>query len=87
MVISSLFVETQPQATARVAEELAKLPGVEVHEVVEYKVVVSIEAGSVDESQEIANGFVTLPGVIGVNLVYVNFEEDPLIERARQMRR
>ena len=81
MVISSLFVETQPQATARVAEELAKLPGVEVHEVVEYKVVVTIEAGSVDESQEIANGFVTLPGV------YVNFEEDPLIERARQMRR
>ena len=48
---------------------------------------VTIEAGSVDESQEIANGFVTLPGVIGVNLVYVNFEEDPLIERARQMRR
>ena len=48
---------------------------------------VTIEAGSVDESQESANGFVTLPGVIGVNLVYVNCEEDPLIERARQMRR
>ncbi len=86
MVISSLVVETMPQDTAAVAAQIVQNPGVEVHEVVEYKLVVTIEAETVDDSQAIANSVITVPGVVGVNLVYANFEDDPMIERARQMR-
>lgn len=76
VVVSSLVVETVPQQTAAVAAALSALEGVEVHETVDYKLVVTIEADSTFASHRIASSFVALPGVTGVNLVYCNFEDE-----------
>ena len=78
-VISSLVVETMPDCTQSVAEKLSEIAGVEVHGIEGYKVVITIEAETVDDSHEIASGLINLGGVIGVNLIYVNFEDDPTI--------
>lgn len=76
VVISSLVVETAPGKTAQVAADLAAREGVEVHETQGYKLVVTIEAPSTGASHAIASGFVSVPGVMGVNLVYCNFEDE-----------
>ncbi|MEG1435820.1 MAG: chaperone NapD [Gordonibacter sp.] len=82
MVISSLVVETTPDTTQQVADELAGIDGVEVHEINGYKAVVTIEADTLDDSHAIASTFITLKGVIGVSLVYANFEDDPTVQQA-----
>ena len=79
MVISSLVVETAPEYTEAVAAALPGLEGVEVHGVQDYKIVITIEAETVDESHDVANSIVPITGVIGVNLIYLNFEDDPTI--------
>lgn len=79
MVISSLVVETAPEYTEAVAAALPGLEGVEVHGVQDYKIVITIEAETVDESHDVANSIVPITGVIGVNLVYLNFEDDKTI--------
>ena len=84
MVISSLVVETKPECTDEVSAELAERAGVEVHETNGYKVVVTIEAETLDESHDIASTFVALEGVIGINLVYANFEDDPTVQKAAE---
>ena len=78
-VISSLVVETVPDCTDAVAEKLASVEGVEVHGVEGHNIVITIEAETVDESHEIASSLIPIPGVFGVNLIYVNFEDDPTI--------
>lgn len=80
MVISSLVVECASDAVDAVAAALVKHPGVEVHERNGYKLVVTIEAETVDASSDTANAFVGIPGVLGVNLVYCNFEDDPTLQ-------
>lgn len=82
MVISSLVVETKPKCTDEVSAELAERAGVEVHETNGYKIVVTIEAETVDDSHAIASGFIDIPGVTGINLVYANFEDDPTLAEA-----
>ena len=82
MVISRLVVETKPERTEEAAAELAKREGVEVHETNGYKIVVTIEAETVDDSHAIASGFIGIPGVTGINLVYANFEDDPTLAGA-----
>ena len=79
MVISSLVIETVPEYTEAVSAQLSDLPGVEVHGIEGYKIVITIEAPTVDESHDIANSIIPIPGVLGVNLVYLNFEDDPTI--------
>ena len=82
MVISSLVIETIEGTTEAVAKALVEVdPGVEVHEIVDYKVVVTIEAETLDDSHAIASKFIPLEGVIGVNLIYANFEDDPSLDR------
>lgn len=76
MVISSLVVETLREHTQSAAEQLAALEGVEVHEVNDFKIVVTIEAPSVDSSYERAGSFIQVEGVTGVHLIYCNFEEE-----------
>ena len=79
MVISSLVVETTPDATQQ-AEKLAesRRRGARDNG---YKVVVTIEAETVDASHE-------WPALHrhrrrdGVNLVYANFEDDPSLQKA-----
>ena len=79
MVISSLVVETMLDYTQQVANELASRQGIEVHGIEGYKIVITIEAPTVDESHDIANAIVPVTGVIGVDLIYLNFEDDPTI--------
>ena len=76
VVISSLVVETAPACAEAAAEALAALPGVEVHERQGHKLVVTIEAPSVQASHERASSFIQVEGVTGVNLVYCNFEDE-----------
>ena len=78
-VISSLVVETVPAYTDSVAAELSRLEGVEVHDVIDYKIAITIEAETVDASHAIASSMIEIKGVIGVNLIYVNFEDDVTI--------
>ncbi|MBR0405733.1 MAG: chaperone NapD [Eggerthellaceae bacterium] len=79
MVISSLVVETMLDYTQQVADELASRQGIEVHGIDGYKIIITIEAPTVDESHAIANAIVPVVGVIGVDLIYLNFEDDPTI--------
>ena len=81
VVISSLVLECLPGCEEEVAAAAVAVPGVEVHGMREGKVVVTIEAPTVDDSAEIANGLVSADGVTGINLVYVNFEDDPALAR------
>ena len=78
VVISSLVVEARPESVDAVARALAAMEGVEVHEVSGYKIVVTIEAPSTGASHEISSRFIQSPGVLNVNLVYVNFEDETL---------
>ena len=78
-VISSLVIETASDYTDAVAAQLADMEGVEVHGIDGYKIVITIEAETVDESHDIANSIVPITGVIGVNLIYLNFEDDKTI--------
>ena len=71
-----------PDYTQQAADELGRLTGVEVHEVIDYKIVVTIEAETTDESHAIASSFIAIEGVTGVNLIYFNFEDDPTLKRA-----
>ena len=83
MVISSLVVETMPDRTDDVARELAQREGVEA---------ARDERGTrssspsrptpVDDSHDIASGFIGIEGVTGINLVYANFEDDPTLAEA-----
>ena len=87
VVISSLVVEARPESVDEVARALAAMEGVEVHEVNGYKIVVTIEADTVDDSHDIASGFIGIEGVTGVNLVYANFEDDPSLGHAQEQAR
>ena len=78
VVISSLVVEARPAAVEAAAAALAQMEGVEVHEVNDYKIVVTIEAPSTGASHEISSRFIQILDVLNVNLVYVNFEDETL---------
>ncbi len=79
MVISSLVIEVMPEHVHNARTKLEDLEGVEVHSVHENRLVVTIEAETVDDSHDIASSFIHVPGVYGVNLVYANFEDDPTL--------
>ena len=74
MVISSLVVEVMPDCVHDAHTALVELEGVEVHSTHENRLVVTIEAETVDESHDTASSFVRIPGVYGVN-----FEDDPTL--------
>ena len=79
MVISSLVVETIPEYTEAVAARLHGLDGVEVHGIEGCKIVITIERPTVDESHDTANEISFWEGVLIVNLIYLNFEDDETI--------
>jgi nitrate reductase NapD len=81
VVISSLLVETTPEDIERVFREINAIAGVEAHGTHGCAIIVSIEAESVRASQAIATALCAMDGVSGVQLVYANFEDDPVIQR------
>ena len=48
-----------------------------MHEINDFKIVITIEANTVDDSHDVSSSLAAIPGVLGVSLVYVNFEDDP----------
>ena len=78
MAISSLVVEVVPDSTKRVADELAAMDGVEVQGTDEAtgKIVVVIEADSIEASHALASSFAEMKDVFNVNLIYVNVEDE-----------
>lgn len=76
MAISSLVVNTQADKTKDVANAILHFDGVEVHEIVDTKIVITIEAENVDTSADIATQLQEMQGVLTVNLVYVNIEDE-----------
>ena len=80
MAISSLIVECFPQKTQYVAEQLATIKGVEVHGTDETagKIVVTIEVPGISASHDTAASFVRIDGVLNVNLIVANFEDENL---------
>ncbi|MBQ6585932.1 MAG: chaperone NapD, partial [Coriobacteriales bacterium] len=79
VVISSLVVDTLPGTTQAAADALALIPYVEVHEINRTRIVVTIEAPTLDASHATASSFINVEGVTGVNLIYFNFEDDPTL--------
>lgn len=82
MVISSLVVDAVPGTEHAIADRLVCIEGVEVHSIEENRIVVTIEAETVDDSHAIASSFIDIEGVMNINLVYANFEDDPSIRKA-----
>lgn len=78
MVISSLVVEARPALAVRAAEAIAGMPRAEVHGVDEEtgRIVVSVEARSIDESHAVASGFLSVEGVFAASLIYADFEDE-----------
>jgi nitrate reductase NapD len=81
MVISSLLVDALPGNTEEVLHAIDGIVGAESHGVHGNSIVVSIEAESVRASYAIATELNATDGVSSVQLVYANFEDDPVIQR------
>ena len=82
MVISSLVVDAVPGTEDAIAQSLAAIDGVAVHNREENRLVVTIEAETVDASHAVASSFIEIDGVMNINLVYANFEDDPSLRKA-----
>lgn len=86
MVISGLYLETVPGKARIAAQELEKKNGVEVHHIEEdYKIVITLETDTADESYKIADTFKEIEGVLTTCLVYSNFEGDPHCQQAADL--
>ena len=78
MAISSLVLDSLPDSQDQVVADLNAIEGVEVQGVDKDtgRIVVTIEAPSIDESHRIAGSFIEIPNVFNVNLVYVSVEDE-----------
>ncbi|MBN8437605.1 MAG: chaperone NapD [Candidatus Accumulibacter sp.] len=78
MNISSVLVYTRPQDLQLVREQLSALAGVEVHAASENgRLIVIIEADSVQAVADIFAQINQHPGVLAASMVYHQFEPDP----------
>lgn len=87
MVISGLYLETVPGKAHTVAKELERKESVEVHHIEgDYKIVITIETETADESYKIADTFKEIDGILTTCLVYSHFEDDPFCQVADEFR-
>ncbi len=83
MVISGIYIETIPGGANNAAALLAEINGVEVHHIEDdYKIILTIEAESINKSYEIAETFKPIDGILTICLAYSNFEEEPAYQEA-----
>jgi nitrate reductase NapD len=75
---SGIVVRTQPARMADLVPELSALPGVRVHQEdpATGRLVLTLEATSVDEEIEGLRRIQRLPGVVSADLVYHRLRED-----------
>ncbi|WP_216629081.1 chaperone NapD [Cytobacillus massiliigabonensis] len=82
-MISGIFIETIPGRANKAAALLGEINGVEVHHIEEdYKIILTIEAESINRSYEIAESFKPIEGILTICLAYSNFEEEPAYQKA-----
>lgn len=82
MVISGLLIEAIDNKAEQVASALNEIEGVEVHRIVDgFKIVITVEADTVDQSYVIADSFKHIDDILTVCLVYSNFEYDPSLAK------
>jgi nitrate reductase NapD len=78
MPISGVVVTCRPGQEQLVAEQARLVPGVEVHGVLpEGRVVIVVDAASVEAEVGIASQLERLDAVISVQIAYHNFEDVP----------
>lgn len=77
--ISSAIVVTRPERTDGIAEDLARLAGVEVHARVPGKIVVVIEGAHAGALGETLIGISAMDGVLAAHMVFEQAlaQEDP----------
>ncbi|KEF38747.1 uncharacterized protein involved in formation of periplasmic nitrate reductase [Schinkia azotoformans MEV2011] len=76
MMISGILILTKEGKAEEVAKKIENIQGVEVHHIVEgSKIVITLEEKSIDQSYQTGKQLEKVPGVLGVNVVYYNFEE------------
>ncbi|OIJ15762.1 hypothetical protein BKP35_01870 [Anaerobacillus arseniciselenatis] len=81
MVISGFMLITVKGKTETVIEQLHKLPGVEVHHIEQgVKLILTLEAPSVDESYRVGEKFKEIDGIVSICLAYTNFEDDEAMQ-------
>ncbi|MGM7684151.1 chaperone NapD [Cytobacillus sp. Hm23] len=81
MVISGILIETIIGKATEAATELEKISGVEVHHIeAESKVIITLEADTINDSYETSKLFEGIEGVLTVCLVYTNFEGQQISE-------
>lgn len=86
VVISGLYLETVPGKAIHAAKELEKKDGVEVHHIEEdYKIIITLETETADQSYRVADTFKEIEGVLTICLVYSNFEGDPFCQQAADL--
>jgi len=78
MVISSYVIDAMPARREEVAQAVASYDGVEVHGNEGNRLIVTIEAGSIDQTYGLATKVSQISGVLATNLVYCNFEDETL---------
>ncbi|MCL2807663.1 MAG: chaperone NapD [Coriobacteriia bacterium] len=80
VVISSFLASTIKGQTDAVAEAISHISGVEVHETHNTTLVLTIEAPTIQESTKIATEVNLTEGVITLQMIFANFEDDPVIK-------
>jgi nitrate reductase NapD len=81
MNLSGILVVAVPERCEEVAEVLAAMPGIEVHQKdpATGKIIVVQEASSIENEANGARALQQVPGVLSVNMVYHYFAEDPML--------
>jgi periplasmic nitrate reductase NapD len=84
MVLSGMYIETLEGTAQKVARQLANVEGVEVHHIENNmnKIIITLEAETVDKSYKLSDTFKLIDGVLSTCLVYTNFEDDPFYMKA-----
>lgn len=82
MVISGLYINTLPGQAVDTAKRIEKIKGVDVYHIEEgCKIIITIEAETIDKSYKIAETIEKDEDVLTVCLAYSNFEEEPLYQQ------
>lgn len=83
MVISGIYIETISGTAKLVSNELGNIDGVEVHHIEkDYKIIITLETETVDQSYRTAETFKKIDGVLAIYLAYTNFEDEPFYQEA-----
>ena len=80
MIISSYVLDTLPDTHDEVARALIGFTGVEIHGREGDKLIVTIEADSLEETYTLATALSNTDNVTTVNLIYCNFEDETLCD-------